>query len=105
VTQDHRTIRAAAVQLSPVLFSREGTTEKIEVTIRHHALESGCFVVNATGCLTEGQIAQLSGTTGLDKALRGSCFAAIVSPEGNVLRHTRVARKAWPSPTSTCRSS
>jgi aliphatic nitrilase len=24
--------------------------EQIEVTIRHHALESGCFVVNATGC-------------------------------------------------------
>ena len=26
--------------------------EQIEVTIRHHALESGCFVVNATGWLT-----------------------------------------------------
>ena len=32
--------------------------EQIEVTIRHHALESGCFVVNATGWLTEEQIAQ-----------------------------------------------
>src|SRR6516162_3158963 len=29
--------------------------EQIEVTIRHHALESGCFVVNATGFLTEGE--------------------------------------------------
>ena len=26
--------------------------EQIEVTMRHHALESGCFVVNATGWLT-----------------------------------------------------
>ena len=31
--------------------------EQIEVTIRHHALESGCFVVNATGWLSEAQIA------------------------------------------------
>jgi nitrilase len=30
--------------------------DQIEVTIRHHALESGCFVVNATGWLTEEQI-------------------------------------------------
>ena len=29
--------------------------EQIEVTIRHHALESGCFVVNATGWLTDEQ--------------------------------------------------
>ena len=28
--------------------------EQIEVTIRHHALESGCFVVNATGWLDRG---------------------------------------------------
>ena len=34
--------------------------DQIEVTIRHHALESGCFVVNATGWLTEEQIAKIS---------------------------------------------
>ena len=34
--------------------------EQIEVTIRHHALESGCFVVNATGWLTEDQIASIT---------------------------------------------
>ena len=34
--------------------------EQIEVTIRHHALESGCFVVNATGWLTEEQIASIT---------------------------------------------
>src|ERR1700704_4360166 len=56
--------------------------EQIEVTIRHHALESGCFVVNATGWLTEEQIAKISPDAGLQKALRGGCNTAIVSPEG-----------------------
>ena len=59
--------------------------EQIEVTIRHHALESGCFVVNATGYLSEQQVAQIAGETKLDKALRGGCFTAIVSPEGSLL--------------------
>jgi len=57
--------------------------DQIEVTIRHHALESGCFVVNATGWLTDGQIAAITPDAGLQKALRGGCMTAIVSPEGN----------------------
>jgi nitrilase len=57
--------------------------EQIEVTIRHHALESGCFVVNATGWLTEEQIAKISPDEKLRKALRGGCMTAIVSPEGS----------------------
>jgi nitrilase len=56
--------------------------DQIEVTIRHHALESGCFVVNATGWLTEAQIATISPEEKLRKALRGGCMTAIVSPEG-----------------------
>jgi nitrilase len=56
--------------------------DQIEVTIRHHALESGCFVVNATGWLTEDQIAKISPDEKLRKALRGGCMTAIVSPEG-----------------------
>lgn len=59
--------------------------EQIEVTIRHHALESGCFVVNATGYLTPQQVAQVAGDSRLDKALHGGCFTAIVSPEGTLL--------------------
>ena len=59
--------------------------EQIEVTIRHHALESGCFVVNATGYLDPDQVAEVAGTTGLERALRGGCFTAIVSPEGSLL--------------------
>ncbi|MEJ0050243.1 MAG: Nit6803 family nitrilase [Methylovirgula sp.] len=56
--------------------------DQIEVTIRHHALESGCFVVNATGWLTEEQINSITPETGLQKALRGGCMTAIISPEG-----------------------
>jgi aliphatic nitrilase len=59
--------------------------EQIQVTIRHHALESGCFVVNATGWLTPEQRAQVAGKTGLDRAVTGGCFTAIVSPEGALL--------------------
>lgn len=59
--------------------------EQMEVTIRHHALESGCFVVNATGWLTDEQIASITPDEGLQKALRGGCMTAIVSPEGRHL--------------------
>src|ERR1700726_5032086 len=56
--------------------------DQIEVTIRHHALESGCFVVNATGWLSEAQIAQISPEEGPRKGLRGGCMTALVSPGG-----------------------
>ncbi|MFG1422382.1 Nit6803 family nitrilase [Roseixanthobacter liquoris] len=56
--------------------------DQIEVTIRHHALESGCFVVNATGWLTEEQIARISPEEKLRKGLTGGCMTAIISPEG-----------------------
>lgn len=59
--------------------------EQIEVTIRHHALESGCFVVNSTGWLTESQIESITKEPGLQKALRGGCNTAIISPEGQHL--------------------
>ena len=56
--------------------------DQIEVTIRHHALESGCFVVNATGWLTDEQINSITQDDKLRKALRGGCYTAIISPEG-----------------------
>lgn len=57
--------------------------DQIEVTIRHHALEAGCFVVNATGFLHEAQVAALTSEPAMQKALRGGCMTAIISPEGN----------------------
>ena len=59
--------------------------EQMEVTIRHHALESGCFVVNATGWLTDEQIISITPDQSLQKALRGGCMTAIISPEGKHL--------------------
>ncbi|SAL37442.1 Nitrilase/cyanide hydratase and apolipoprotein N-acyltransferase [Caballeronia turbans] len=59
--------------------------EQIEVTIRHHALESGCFVVNATGWLTDAQMEAITPDPNLQRALRGGCNTAIVSPEGQHL--------------------
>lgn len=59
--------------------------DQMEVTIRHHALESGCFVVNATGWLDEDQIAALAPDEKMRKALRGGNCTAIVSPEGKHL--------------------
>ena len=59
--------------------------DQMEVTIRHHALESGCFVVNATGWLTDDQIVALAPNEKLQKGLRGGNCTAIVSPEGRHL--------------------
>ena len=56
--------------------------DQMEVTIRHHALEAGCFVVNATGWLSDEQAASITPDAGLQKALRGGSCSAIVSPEG-----------------------
>ncbi len=60
-------------------------TDQIEVTIRHHALEAGCFVVNATGWLSKEQVAQITTDEKLQKVLSGGCNTAIISPEGNHL--------------------
>ena len=59
--------------------------DQLEVTLLHHALEAGCFVVNSTGWLTEDQIKSISPDVGMQKALRGGCMTAIISPEGNHL--------------------
>jgi aliphatic nitrilase len=59
--------------------------DQMEVTIRHHALESGCFVVNATAWLDESQVATVVPEGPMQNALRGGCHTAIVSPEGKHL--------------------
>lgn len=59
--------------------------DQMGVTIRHHALESGCFVINSTGWLTDAQIESVTSDTALQRALRGGCHTAIVSPEGKYL--------------------
>jgi aliphatic nitrilase len=56
--------------------------DQIEAAMRHHAAESGCFVVNATGWLREDQVKAITPDPGLQKALSGGCHSAIISPEG-----------------------
>ena len=56
--------------------------DQMEVTMRHHALESGCFVVNATGWLTLEQKQQITPDEKLHHVLSGGCYTAIISPEG-----------------------
>ena len=56
--------------------------DQMEVTIRHHALEAGCFVVNATGWLTEAQVGSITTDRELQNGLRGGNCTAIISPEG-----------------------
>jgi len=79
------------------------------VTIRHHALESGSFVVNATGWLNEEQIAKISPTRSFAARYAAAAWTAIVSPEGPAtsggrrrLRTPCVASAiAWSGPTSS----
>ncbi len=60
-------------------------SDQIDVTIRHHALESGCFVVNSTGWLSEQQIESITEDISLQSALKDGCLTAIISPEGKHL--------------------
>lgn len=60
--------------------------DQISATIQHHALESGCFVVNATAWLHPEQQQQIMQDTGCELGpISGGCFTAIVSPDGKFL--------------------
>jgi nitrilase len=60
--------------------------QQTEVNIRQHALESGCFVVNATAWLSADQQAQVMKDTGCGLGpISGGCFTAIVAPDGSLL--------------------
>lgn len=59
--------------------------DQMEVTMRHHALESGCFVVNSTAWLSEDQVQSITADAAMQKALRGGCYTSIISPEGKHL--------------------
>jgi aliphatic nitrilase len=70
----------------PGSFLGEPFADQIQVNIRQHALESGCFVVCATAWLGADQQARIMQDTGCDIApISGGCFTAIVSPEGELL--------------------
>src|SRR5262249_37232465 len=60
--------------------------QQTEINIRQHALESACFVVNATAWLDAGQQAQIMKDTGCAIGpISGGCFTAIAAPDGTLL--------------------
>jgi nitrilase len=70
----------------PGSFAGELFAEQMQVNIRQHALEAGCFVVNATAWLDADQQAQIMKDTGCSIGpISGGCFTAIVSPEGQLI--------------------
>ncbi|MEV6025673.1 nitrilase-related carbon-nitrogen hydrolase [Streptomyces sp. NPDC052036] len=59
---------------------------QMEVAIRQHALESACFVVNATAWLDDDQKAKLVEDNGVPVGLFShGFFTAIVDPEGRIV--------------------
>ncbi|MFI5613292.1 nitrilase-related carbon-nitrogen hydrolase [Amycolatopsis sp. NPDC051903] len=70
----------------PGSFSGDLFAEQMEVSIRQHALESACFVVNATAWLDADQQTRIGQDTGCPTGpISGGCFTAIVSPSGELL--------------------
>lgn len=70
----------------PGSFAGDLFSDQIQVNIRQHALESGCFVVNATAWLDQDQQAQIMRDTGCSIGpISSECFTAIVSPEGQLM--------------------
>ncbi|MDQ1155871.1 nitrilase [Sphingomonas sp. SORGH_AS 950] len=57
-------------------------SDQIEAAIRHHAAEGACFVVNATGWLSDEQRAAIAPDEAHRRAISGGCYTAIISPEG-----------------------
>ena len=70
------------VSQHPGLLFGQTFADQTEVQLRNHALERGCFVVNATGWLTDEQITRIVCDNGAAGAIRGGCMTAIIDPEG-----------------------
>jgi aliphatic nitrilase len=70
----------------PGSFAGDLFAAQTEVNIRQHALESACFVVNATAWLDPEQQARIMLDTGCPLGpISGGCFTAIISPSGEVI--------------------
>ena len=60
-------------------------SEQTAVTMRHHALEAGCFVICSTAWLDPEDYNTITTDTSLHKAFQGGCHTAVISPEGRYL--------------------
>ena len=66
----------------PGAVAGDSMSKQIDAAIRHHAVESGAFVVNATGWLTDKQKAEISPDSSMSKYLKGGICTGIVAPYG-----------------------
>src|SRR5665213_1898851 len=71
----------------PGSFGGDIFSEQTEINIRQHALESACFVMNATAWLDAEQQAKILKDTGTDKLgpISSGCFTANVAPDGQLI--------------------
>ena len=65
----------------------DGFAERMEIAVRQHALEAGCFVVCATAWLDPDQQALIAADTGITDIgpISGGCFTAVIAPDGSIL--------------------
>ena len=66
----------------PGSMAGDSMSKQIDAAIRHHAMESGAFVVNATGWLTDKQRIEIAPDESLQKYLKGGMCTGIVAPYG-----------------------
>ena len=77
----------------PGSFGGQLFSEQAEISVRNHALESGAFVVNATGWLDPDQQAQIVADTGGPiEAISHGSFTAIISPQSELFGRTTTVR-------------
>jgi aliphatic nitrilase len=69
----------------PGSMAGDSMSQQIDAAIRHHAMESGAFVVNATGWLTDRQRSEIASDNSLLKYLKGGICTGIVAPYGQYL--------------------
>ncbi len=69
----------------PGSMGGDSMSRQIDAAIRHHAMESGAFVINATGWLTEKQREELCPDPSLRGYLKGGICTGIVAPHGAYL--------------------
>lgn len=69
----------------PGSMGGEEMSSQLDAAIRHHAMESGAFVVNATSSLKDDQRKSLSADDFAQAFLHGGLCTAVVSPDGQYL--------------------
>ncbi|RLC28165.1 MAG: aliphatic nitrilase [Deltaproteobacteria bacterium] len=66
----------------PGAMAGDSMSRQIDAAIRHHAMEAGAFVVNATGWLSDKQKKEILPDESLARYLRGGICTGIVAPYG-----------------------